>query len=263
MKLMKNIARSIRKASLIVLAGASLSAYADSIFRGARGPTEWQADARISVGERANDSSKTKSFVNNNIIKYWSGDSLGLFGFASIPYKSVNNGKFNSNGLGDITIGVGPRGSYTNSIGSLHCSSYAGIVIPIGDSSSKPSLGNNRWDMKFGIGLTYFTPKRNGEIDFVFDYTIAEPGKLNASDDIYLGALVGGKVSKHFRAGAGLIGNIKNSGTQSGNYLLTYRTAVRYIHSKRWHVELWSDVDVASKNMPSGLAGTLALRYNF
>ena len=63
-------------AALAVCIGITGSSYADSIARGQRGPTEWQADIRLGFAEKENVvGATTKSIVNNNVFKYWNGFS--------------------------------------------------------------------------------------------------------------------------------------------------------------------------------------------
>jgi|GEM_PF-2562785 len=266
MKWLQNKQRKIIK----ILAGTGLvlllanQSKGDSIFRGARGPTEWQLDSRVTLNERSLNGFETKEVINNNILKYWNGQENGVFGFISIPYKSLDNGTSESRGLGDISIGFGPRGIVTNKFGSGHYLPYIGMSLPTGNFNSKPALGNNRYDLRIGSGFTLYTSSKKGELDAALEYT--KPGigsNLQISDNLYGGFLIARQLSARFRAGAGLIGNFRANGPKEGDYILTSRIAARYTHSKKWHAEFWGDFDIASRNMPSGFSGTLALRYNF
>ena len=160
LRLLKNLAGGIAALMLGVT-----NVEADSIARGQRGPTEWQADLRLGFAERENTTGvTTKSIVSQNVLKYWNGGSIGMWGYASMPYRALDNGKTESSGVGDMTLGLGPRFTRTNSIGSFHFLPYVALTLPTGDSSARPALGNDRLDLKLGTGFTYLTRDKKGEI---------------------------------------------------------------------------------------------------
>ena len=255
---MKKLLKSVSLACIIL---AAQNSCADSIFRGMRGPTEWQGDVRVGISERENSKGKTISIVSNNILKYWDGDRVGKFGYLAVPFKHIDTGNSHNSGLGDISFGVGPRLRYTNSFGEIQILSHVGLVAPTGDSDNKPSLGNDRFDFKSGFGLTYLTPGKKGEIDCALDYTMVNQEDI--SDDLSFGLLGVSKLGKNMRFGTGVIGNYKIGGKSDGDYLLTSRTALRHIFSKKLHAEIWGDIDIAKKNLPSGFGITAMVRYNF
>ncbi len=245
--------------------------HADSIARGQRGPTEWQADLRLSLGERENTAGvATRSLVNQNIVKYWNGGSKGIWGFGAFPYKILDNGTSENSGLGDITLGGGPRFAFTNYVGSFHFLPYVALTLPIGDSTSKPALGNNRIDFKVGTGFTYLPSSKKGEISGIVEYTRTGIDKeLKIPDEVYGGILAGGSLSvlrmPRLRMLTGITGTTKIGSINDGDYVITSRTALRCTppNTKRWHTELWVDHDIKTKGMPKGHAVTGMLRLNF
>lgn len=277
----------MKKTLLSLLTGLSLmgstNVDADSIARGQRGspydenglPMHWQADIRLGVGEKENAAGiNTKSIVNNNVLKYWNGGSKGVWGFASVPYKALDNGKTESSGLGDVTFGGGPRGAFTNSMGSFHFLPYLAVTLPSGNSTARPALGNDRVDLKLGTGFTYLTLEKKGEIGGALEYTRTGIGSgLHSSDEVYGGVLMGGGLSalgktprlSRLRLLSGVTGTGKMSGISDGDYMFTSRTALRYTppNTKRWHAEVWMDKDIVSKGMAKGTAVTGMVRYNF
>lgn len=255
---MKSLIKSMGLATLLLASG---EVKGDSIFRGMRGPSDWQADVRLGVSQRENKAGETTSVVNNNVLKYWDGDKTGKFSYLSIPFKDISAGNNYNSGLGDISFGFGPRVRYANSFGEVQILSHVGLVAPTGDTDKRPNLGNGRWDFKTGFGLTYLTPSKKKEVDCAFDYTLAN-GK-NVSDDVSFGLLGAHTIGKNIRLGSGLIGTYKLGGKGDGDYVLTSRTALRYTFSKKCHLELWGDIDIAAKNLPSGFGITAMVRYNF
>ena len=89
---------------------------------------------------------------------------------------------------------------------------------------------------------------------------------LKTSDELYGGVLAGGVIGgKHFRLLSGVTGTYKEGVRNDGDYLMSSRTALRFIpkNSKRWHAEVWADVDLANKGMAKGKGVTGMVRLNF
>lgn len=263
-----NVARKIKAITAgLCLAGA---VEAENFMRGVRGPTDWQFDTRATVSKRELNGKETTSITDTASIRYWNGGSKGVFGYVVAPYRFVDSGSAQRDGLGDISLGFGPRGALTNGIGSFHIISTFGLILPTGDEKVNPRLGNGRTDMRFSIGGTYLTLPKTTEVDMSFDYIRSEK---SASDDILLGFAAGRQIHPSIKIGLGLIANVKNGGLQDGNYLITGRAIMRYTPQraknsedqwkKNWHTELWFDRDITSRNLPKGFSGTLVWRYNF
>ena len=133
---------------------------ADDIYKGVRGPTNWQLDFRGSYFE---NEQRIKTITSNVLLKHWDGDKFGLWGFLNLPYKWINTPDKSSNGLGDISFGIGPRWKIKNS----HWLSYVGLIFPTGDEKSKPVLGNGGLDAKIGLLGTYLTNDKKYELDLI------------------------------------------------------------------------------------------------
>ncbi len=234
----------------------SISSQAENFMRGVRGPTDWQFDNRIRLTNQENKGTKTESFTDIMSIRYWNGSDKGIFGYIAIPYKFINAGNQRNNGLGDIGIGIGPRGSITNNLGSFHFLSTIGLQLPTGENIEMPRTGNGRTDLRFSLGITYLIPSQKTEFDASFDYIRAEK---NASDDIFFGVAAGHQIHRKIKAGGGFLGNIKSGYNQDGEYKFTARGIARYTHSSKWHTELWLDQGISDKRQEA----TLVLRYNF
>lgn len=251
------IKNSIKNAIVLLgLAGLITSIHAENFMRGVRGPTNWQFDTRLKVSEQENNTSRIKSFSDSFSIRYWNGNKKGIFGYIAIPFKVIDSGINQNEGFGDLGIGIGPRGTFTNSIGSFHYISTIGLQLPSGDDREKPKLGSGRTDLKFSIGATYLTPSQKTEVDISFDYLRAEK---DASDDFLFGIALGHQFHKKVKIGAGFLGNIKYGRSQNGEYKMTGRCIARYNHSKRWHSELWLDKGILDNRNEA----TLVFRYNF
>ncbi|MBI2632028.1 hypothetical protein HYW75_03420, partial [Candidatus Pacearchaeota archaeon] len=189
-------------------------------------------------------------------IRYWDGVRIGIFGYVFIPYKMIDNGKRNSEGFGDLGIGVGPRGTLTNNLGSFHYLSAIGIQFPTGDFTKNPSLGNGRTDLRFSIGATYLSHSYKSEVDASLDYIRTEK---DAADDIFIGIAAGHQIQRKIKIGGGFLGNIKYGNNQDISYKLTSRGIIRYTYSKKWHTELWLDKGILDERNEA----TLVFRYNF
>ena len=225
-----------------------LNTNAQSIFNGVRGATDFQLDDRVSYTTReAQNRATTKTTANNAILKYWSGKDLGVFAFLNAPYKSVDNGIKESEGLGDTFIAAGPRFNLDIGESKLSVLSYAGALLPTGSTNTVPALGTGRTDYKIGFFGTLTDKER--EADFAFDYASTE-GK-EVSDEFSGGLVVGGKVNDNFRLVAGPLFNYKTNGKNGGDYTLSGRANLRYTPTKdsligkilgpNAHIEVWAD----------------------
>ena len=193
-------------------------------------------------------------------------NQLGVWGFINTPIKYAHTKEASSSGVGDIALGLGPRGRINfKDKGDLHWLAFASVILPTGDTKGYPQLGNGRLDTKLGCFNTYLTPSKKFEIDASFDYTIAgnnKNGKKNY-DEMSGGLIAGGKITDKVRFGTGFTCSLKDSDSNNATYLVTSRSVVRYTFSKRLHCELIGDIDVINKNMPHGFSSTLLFRYNF
>lgn len=254
---MKKIVASMALAALSIL-----PAQADSIYRGMRGPTEWQADIRVAESARTNPAgTTTRTMALTPILKYWDGHKHGKWGFIALPYKNVDNGKAQSSGFGDLLIGGGPRGSKTLENMTFNYLSHVAVTLPTGDMSKASALGTGRVDVKAGLATTLLSHDKAKELDAIVEFT--RTGKHKVSDELYGGLMLGGKTTANTRLAAGLNGTYKVGGASEGDHLLTSRVALRYIFSQKAHLELWGDVDISSRHMAKGAALTVCGRYNF
>lgn len=255
----------------------SMQAKASDIFIGGRGPTNFQIDTRLSYTEKTdNKGNKTASFGDNEILKYWDGKEIGVFGFINGSAKSIDNGKEKSTGLGDLVLGIGPRGTADlGKYGTLDWISYLGASLPTGDEKLKPALGNGRYDLKAGLFSTWLSKQKNWGVDFSSEYTRA--GKVDGikgKDEINFGLLGERKLNDQFRLALGLVGKLKESpkeNIQDWDLTVAPRAVLRYTpkNTKRWHLELIGDYDpgkVINKDLPpapKGFGATLQFRVNF
>jgi hypothetical protein len=247
----------------------ALNANAQSIFNGIKGPTDFQLDDRVSYTmKEAQNGAKTKTTANNAILKYWDGKDLGTFAFLNVPYKSVDNGVKESEGLGDVFIGAGPRFNLDVGESKLSVLSYLGASLPTGSTNCAPALGTERTDYKAGLLGTLTDKARKYEADFALDYNLTE-GK-QVSDELSGGFVVGGKVNDNFRLVAGPLFNYKTNGKNGGDYALSGRANIRYTPSgdlgKKMHFELWADRFFSGEGTSApkeNNAVTLVARINF
>lgn len=231
----------------LVLSSLSI-AKADDIFKGVKGPTNFQVDKRIQYSK--NDKN-IEVLTNNLILKYWDGDNLGLFGFANFPYKKIND----NNGFGDFTIGFGPRAR----VNDLHFLSYISLTCPTGDFNK--NLGNGRYDKKIGLFTTYLNKSNGYDINNVVEYNFAginEKG-ITSPNELYLALFSGKEISDKLRIGLGLTDLIK----QNYDYDLRFRALVRYTASKLLHFELIGELPVSTKNISKNKGVGVFMRYNF
>lgn len=232
----------------------TLPAYANDIYIGTKGPTEFQADDRI--GYSRNEKG-VKTLANNLILKYWDGDELGIWANVNLPYKFIDSPQGSNHGLGDISAGLGPRGR----IGKFHWFLYSALAFPTGESEGNVPLGNGRSDFKIGGLATYLTDDKKFEVDGTMEYALTGRNKkgVNPPDEINAGLLSGGKVTDEVRLATGLTGVIKDGGDHS----LNWRSVARYTVSQRLHFELVADVGIDSENIPKSNAVSLFARHNF
>lgn len=250
--------RKIKNYLISAVTGLALltSVQAENFMRGTRGPTNWQFDNRFKLAEQENNGTKTTSFSDTISIRYWNGNTKGIFSYIALPYKIIDNNGHKSNGLGDLGIGIGPRGTIKNNFGSFHYASTIGLQLPTGDEGKTPKLGTGRTDLRFSIGVTYLTPSQKTEVDASFDYIRAEK---DASDDILFGIAAGQQIHKKIKTGLGILGNIKYSEIKDKGEKFTLRGIMRYTYSPRWHTELWLDKGILDERNET----TLVFRYNF
>ena len=262
--------RRLRNCALIGLLGIAsnlTSLRAEHPFRGAEGPTDFQLDNRLTLSERESGKLNNYSLENNSILKWWPKNPSWIFAGASIPYKYAESGAAQSEGIGDISLLLGPRFVHRYSFGSLHYSIAGGVRLPTGDADAKPSLGSGSIDYMLNAGFTYLTPDKQFNVDAAGVFTFAGKDRNHRSDNVFTGAVLGAKPtsSSSLRAFAGPIVNYQLGGNNDGNYRVSLRTGVRFtpVNTKRWHIEGWADNDIASCNTPEGISGTLVFRYNF
>ncbi len=257
--------KTLRKLALTGLAICSLAnSYADSIYRGMRGPTTWQADFRVGYREKTNAIGvKTKAAIITPILKYWDGRESGKWGFVALPYKNLDSERKQSEGIGDLVIGGGPRGTIKLEKGTFNYLSHLVATIPTGDSSTVPTFGTGKVDLKAGFATTIITNDKTKELDASIEVT--RTGKNKTSNEIYVGFMVGGKTSTNTRTTTGFKGSYKIGGKNDGNNLITWTSAFRYILPPKTnsHLEFWGDLDISRKGMPKGAGITGMIRYNF
>jgi len=262
----------------LVLSGAILSQthdlLANDIVIGTRGPTECQMDARVGYSEKTdNKGRETKTATQNDVLKYWDGNKLGVFGFLNIPsYKSVDNGKSRSDGFGDLVLGAGPRGRIdfeSGKKGSLHFISYAKATLPTADVGI-PALGNDRIDIGAGAFLTYISQNKKWEIDGAFDYSFAGKNSkgFRGMDLMFGGLIAGGRIydseKLELRIAGGLNGQLREDGAYCYGPRAVLRVTPKFKSGKRYgHFEIVVDKDMQSKNMPKGFGVTGQVRVNF
>ena len=226
---------------------------ADDIYKGIRGPTSWQLDSRVSYFENEHKSNTT---TGNIILKYWKGDEFGLISFLNLPYKNINSLGKSSIGVGDISLGCGPRGRLDN----FHWISYVSTTFPTGDDKSKPTLGNGRLDIKTGLLGTYITSDKRYELDGIVErnFTGKNDSGLNSSDETYIGILGGREITKKLRFVTGTTCLVKDN----GNYITNWRVIIRYTVSPKLHFELAGDKGIDGYNVPKSTGIGFYMRNN-
>lgn len=228
--------------------------HSDDIFKGVKGPTNWQLDERINYKENEN---KVKTLSNNLILKYWDGEKIGKWGFLHLPYAFITNEKETNQGLGDISLGGGPRFTAYN----FHFFPTASLKLPTGDFTDKIPLGDGRYDTKLSLFTTYLTQNKKFHIDSALEYNLTGENKknINPPNEIYGALLVGGEVIPNVRLATGFTHLMK----ENGDYLFNMRSILRYTFSPSFHLELVGDVGIESRNISEGFSLGLFLRYNF
>lgn len=242
-----------------VLSAASATASADDIFKGVRGPTNWQLDERVGYAENDRD---VHTATQTSILKYWNGKGRGMWAFAIVPYKGIFGPSGSADGLGDITLGAGPRGQTNH----LHWLSHAAVTFPTGDSKADVPLGTSRYDVKAGAFFTYFPdPSKKPseqpfEVDSSIEYTVTgdNPQRVNPPNELAIGVIAGGKIGKHMRLAGGLTELLKDNGDD----LTNVRTVFRYTWSPTVHMEVIADHTIAAENMPHADSITALVRWN-
>jgi len=231
--------------SAITLAAAP--ATADDIFKGMRGPTNWQLDVRAAHNE--NDHSTTNT--GTAILKYWDGDEFGKWFFANLNYKELNTRSTVTSGLSDVTIGGGPRGR----MGNLHILPYGAVTIPSGSDVS-----SERTDTRAGILATYLAEHEAFEIDGSFErvWTGTNAKGFNAPDEYAAGAIVGGRTSQRTRLAGGIAGTFRDN----GEYETRVRAVWRGTRSKVEHLEIIVDIGLKAHGLPKHSGVTIIYRRN-
>lgn len=235
-----DLAKKLVYFSLIILALATYSsnkAYADDIFKGVSGPTNFQIDEKVFY---LHNKKGTKTITNNLMLKYWDTKKLGVWAYISLPYKFVSSIKGSRNGISDVLLGFGPRGKIKmGDIGSIDYFSHLALTFPTGDSGSDIPLGNGRYDTRGGLIATYLTPDRKYEADISLEYIITGKNNRgqNSPNQKYAGFLVGGKIIDEMRIAAGITDLF--DGKEHNNY---FRIVLRLIFSKYSHIETIGDI---------------------
>jgi len=253
MTLTKKLKKSIAVGALALAALFPDIASAGDIFFGVRGPTDYQADARVVYSNKEDEKNKEKrvdAITNQFLFKYWDGDDLGKFMFVDIPYKLTYSSGELSHGLGNISAGIGPRGR----AGSFNFISYLALEFPTDESKSS---GLNA---RMGAFATYFMLDRKMEIDGSLECKITgQSNGKNPPNEIPAGLVVGGRIFiDEIRAAAGITALLKDN----SDYLINSRAVIRYMPSQAFHFELIGDAGIKNKNIPQNFSATLLMRYN-
>jgi len=244
----------------LILAALSLgtafsgSAYAADIFNGMRGPTNWQADSRLTWSK---NTAGVNARVGKLVIKYWDGENTGKWGLIGVPYKFLDTSNDSRSGLGDISAVFGPRGS----IGNLYLCPYGGFTFPTGQTTGVLPLGSGRYDVQLGLLTTYLSSGKQYEIDGSFEYRFTGENHqgINPPNQVSAGLLGGGRLTDQTRLVTGLESLIKDD----RRFLLTSRTILRHTVSSRFHSEIIGDIGIASDGIPQANSITVQARYNF
>ena len=266
MKFLKNLLTSAALLATTLL--SPLQTKADDFLIGTRGPTPIQFDHGINYTRRETTQGASDNWVQSNVLKYWTGKELGFFVIGALPYKFLEANGVESRGFGDLTLKLGPRGTFDlGKQGSLHWITAAGASVPLGDPTTKTALGTGRYDFKGGFTTTWLDTKKRNEVTTAFEYT--KPVTLYqdraVADEINAGFIVGRKLNETWRVGAGLRGTYKVGEPSARNYLLKVRALVRYTfpQNKMWHLEFIADRSIATKNMSQETMCAVLARYNF
>ncbi|MEK6963805.1 MAG: transporter [Nanoarchaeota archaeon] len=242
-------------ATLSLCTALATSASADDITKGVRGPTPLQLDDRVSYSQNEKG---VQSFGNTLILKYWDGNQLGKWMFASLPYRYVSSPTKETTGFGDLTLGGGPRGR----IGNLHFLSYGALTLPTGAEF----ISAERTDLKLGTFVTYLTLDKKFEIDKSFEYTLTgeTPQHVNPPNEFAFGFVVGRQITEKIKFAVGLTHLLKEDAlTKEDPYLTNLRIVGRYTPSPTIHFETIIDVGIKSHELPKGKSVTVLARYNF
>ncbi|MBI2129309.1 hypothetical protein HYU07_03645 [Candidatus Woesearchaeota archaeon] len=234
--LIKNL-KVIAAGGLCLMTALLSNVRADDIFKGLRGPTNWQLDERIAYSRNEKN---VETVTNNLILKYWDGDEFGKFGFISLPYKFIDSTNLSENGLSDISIGAGPRGR----------------TFPTGNKG----LGNERYDLKTSILATYLTADKKYGLDGILEYAFTGENKkdINPPNETYLGLLAGRKITDKIRFATGPTSTVKDN----GDYIANWRAVIRYTVSPKLHFELVGDKGIDGHNIPESTGIGLYVRRN-
>ncbi|MFH1590595.1 MAG: hypothetical protein ABIC95_01570 [archaeon] len=242
---------------LALMALLSLTAvkkvHADDIHKGMRGPTMFQLHSQ---GTYARNEKGLQTLGTNAILKYWTGDELGIWGYANIPYRHKSMGDATSSGFGDINVAIGPRGRW----GDLHWKGYGGLALPTGNPDDRPPGGNGRWDSTLGAIVTYLAPSGNWELSGDVKRTWTGDGEQgNPPDELYASLLGGLQPIDRLWAATGPTMMRKDN----GDYNVEWMLAIRYTPSKTWAFQVVGKTSIAGEEIPSGTSAQGQVRFNF
>ena len=195
-----------------------------------------------------------RAITNSLVLKYWDGHKFGKWIFVDLPYKYASSPKDSENGVGDITLGLGPRGKIKiGRIGYMHYLSHLALTLPTGNSEGDITLGNGRYDIKSNLMMTYLEPGEKWEIDASLEYRLTGKNNkdFNPPNEMYVGLVGGHEIIGKMRLAGGAIDVIRGN-----KHLLNSRIVGRYTYSKDWHIEFVGEVGKEDK------AG-FQLRHNF
>lgn len=221
--------------------------------------TRFQIDSRLGLG--GNDKG-TETCAGNVILKfkYPTGKHFGMWGFVNAPWKEIHSPKGGNSGLGDVTLGAGPRGNFNIGEGEVNWLSYGGLTLPTGDYKDGVPLGNGRADTNTGAYATWMPKSKNYEIDAALERKFTDNNwkGINPPDE-WSGGLMFGKKIGDFRCGIGVNGTRKDN----GDYQCGVRGTARYIpKGSRWHYEISGDYGIGSRNMPKNYGISFRARCN-
>jgi hypothetical protein len=173
-----------------------------------------------------------------------------------VSYKFIDSRKGSNDDLGDIAIGVGPRGR----IGNLHWATWGALSFPTGDWDDKVAVGSGRLDRKLGGAFTY-KPNQKFEVDGVMEYSFTGDDKngRNAPNELYTGLLAGRSIGGRYKLGIGATNLVRGD----GNSLKNGRLILRYERGKSVNYEIVLDRGIGGSGIPKGTSIGFFQRYNF
>src|SRR3989344_7845252 len=171
------------------------SAEGQSIFQGKKGPTNFQLDERVSFSR---NEQSVDALANTLILKYWDN---GKWIFVNIPYRFIETPNGSNDGLGDVSVGAGPRAI----IGNTEMLPYFALVLPTGETGTI-TTGNGRFDVKIGAASTSLFYNGNIELTLLAEHNFTGENArgINPPNETTAGFLAGAKVSPRLRIATGL-----------------------------------------------------------